>query len=776
MKTLHIHIEGQVQGVGFRPFVYRLAKELNLNGWVNNGVDGVHIEAEGHPQNIVNFISRLKEEAPPVSCITSITYREISHQHFSRFEIIESKADGIPNLLITPDIGLCDNCKSEINDWKDHRHQYPFTTCTHCGPRYSILKSLPYDRATTTMNSFTMCPQCEKEYYNPADRRYYSQTNSCPNCAIQAWMLNSDGDRIASSWEESFPILVNALAQAKIIAMKGIGGYLLLADACNEDAIRTLRERKHRPTKPFALMYPDLETLRLDAEVSEQEAWEFTSIQSPIVLVKLKAKPASNLCRVLLAPALDTIGAMQPYTAMFELLMKAWKKPLIATSANLSDSPIFYKDDEAIKSLGSIADYFLIHNREIETAQDDSVLKITPKHSQRIVVRRSRGFAPTMVRKAFMTQTILALGADMKSAFALQANGRIYTSQYLGDLESYESQESFRATLDHLIKLVRAKPDRIVIDAHPNYYSSHLGKQLASEWRVPVTRVQHHKAHAYAVLAENDLLNSHEPLLCVVWDGTGYGDDGNSWGGEFFERNKGDLNRIGHLGYAPVWLGDRMAKYPKLAALFIARESTHLQNLIRDKFSSTQWNYYSKVIQTEPEVYTSSMGRLIDAVACLLSVCEYNSFEGQSAMYLEELGRTGNTTARYPVTWKNTGLDVADVLEHIVNDIEQSIPSEQIAFKFHAWQADVVYSIVKTKGYKKVLFSGGVFQNALLTDLIIDRLKKNELYFHRDLSPNDENISFGQLACVTDAKTERTERAKQELKDNPIEYVLSHTG
>jgi len=769
MKTLHIHIEGQVQGVGFRPFVYRLATELKLNGWVNNGVDGVHIEAQGNPEQVVNFVSRLKEEAPAVARITSVTYREIGHQYFSTFEIIESKASGIPNLLITPDIGLCDTCKAEISHRKNHRYQYPFTTCTHCGPRYSILKSLPYDRATTTMDSFAMCPRCEEEYHNPTDRRYYSQTNSCPNCAIQVWMLSSSGEKIANSWSESFPLLISALAEGKIIAMKGIGGYLLLADACNEEVVRLLRERKHRPTKPFALMYPNLETLRLDAEVNEQEALEFTSIQSPIVLVKLKTKPASALCRVLIAPALDTIGAMQPYTAMFELLMKAWKKPLIATSANLSDSPIVYRDHEAIQSLGSIADYFLVHNREIEIAQDDSVVKVSPEHNQRIVLRRSRGFAPTILQKAFSSETILALGADMKSAFALQTNGRIYTSQYLGDLESFESQESFRATLNHLIKLVHAKPDRIVIDAHPNYYSSQLGKRLAAEWSVPVTKVQHHKAHAYAVLAERDLLNSHEPLLCVVWDGTGYGDDGHIWGGEFFEWKNNGLNRIGHLEYAPVWLGDRMAKYPKLAALFIGWKSARLQNLIRHKFSTIQWNYYSKVLQTEPELYTSSMGRLIDAVACLLSVCDYNSFEGQSAMYLEELGRTAHTTARYPVRWKNTVLDVVDMLEHIIDDIEHSIPAGEIAFKFHAYLADVVYTIVKTKEYKKVLFSGGVFQNALLVDLIIERLKKNELYFHRDLSPNDENISVGQLACAAQAKIEQAERVEEELIVNPIQ-------
>lgn len=768
MKTFHIHIEGQVQGVGFRPFVYRLATELTLNGWVNNGVDGVHIEAEGDGTTIEQFIKRLKKEAPPVARITSLTAREIGHKDYASFEIVESKAEGKPNLLITPDIGLCEACRQELHDTANDRYHYPFTTCTHCGPRYSILKSLPYDRPTTTMTNFAMCARCEEEYTNPLDRRYYSQTNSCPDCTIHAWLVNAEGEKIAQTWEESFPVLIEALKGGKIIAMKGIGGYLLLADATNSEVVKTLRYRKHRPSKPFALMYPDVETLANDASVSEEESSAFTSIQSPIVLVNVKDFTASGICTDIVAPGLTKIGVMQPYTAMFELLMREWKKPLIATSANVSGSPILYEDQEAFRSLNTVADYFLMHNREIVIAQDDSVVQFSKRHKHRIVLRRSRGFAPTISHDAFTGETILALGADMKSAFTLQANGRIYTSQYLGDLESFESQESFRTALNHLLKLVKVNLERIVIDAHPNYFSSMLGQQLAEERNISIQKVQHHKAHAYAVLAENNQLKSEVPILCVVWDGTGYGEDANSWGGEFFEYDFNTLERIGHVAYVPVWLGDKMAKDTRLSALFYGRNSERVKTHVREQFPEEAWRYYSRQIDVEPEIYTSSIGRLFDAIANLTGIGIVNSFEGESAMCLEALAEQEATHVHYSVVWKNTVLDTENLLEQVMLDIKDGIRPGLIAYKFHVYLADVIQSVVSAKGYKKIAFSGGVFQNALLVDLIKDRLHNQDVFFHKELSPNDENISFGQLALATQTVSAAVVKNRSNLVPNPI--------
>lgn len=746
MKWMHIHIEGQVQGVGFRPFVYKMANWLNLKGWVRNNVDGVHIEAGGTPEQLELFLYLLRDDAPAEARITKISSAEIEERDFHQFKIKESNSGGIPNLLITPDLGLCEHCRREINDPQNHRYHYPFTTCTHCGPRYSILKSLPYDRHTTSMDKFKMCAQCEHEYHNPNDRRYFSQTNSCPDCSIQIALVNNTGRKLADTWEDALPILVQTLKHGKTIAMKGVGGYLLLTDATNPDAIKILRERKHRPFKPFAMMYPDIETLKRDAELLEEEKNAFLSVTSPIVLVKAKPYSKSKICADLIAPDLDTIGVMQPYTAMFDLLMKAWKNPLIATSGNMSGSPILYQDDEAFESLKDVADVFLMNNREIQLAQDDSVIRFSSGNRKKIILRRSRGLAPTYLNTSGST-AVLAMGADLKSSFSLQANSRTYISQYLGDLESYQSQEYYRYAQDHLLRLVKTRPDRVIVDMHPQYYSTELGRELAKKWNVSVEGLQHHEAHAWSVLGENDLIDTEEPVLCVVWDGTGYGHDHNVWGGEFFRYENYEMKRAAHIDYFPMWMGDTMAKEPRLSALFLCSDLPHSDKILKPKFSNQEWNYYSKMIATEPPRYTSSMGRLFDAVASLLGVCDQNTFEGQAASYLETLAATTTTTSRYPLQWKDSILDVKNVMEHILQDIMHKRSSAYIAYKFHTYLADVVYDFASRSGMKKIAFSGGVFQNALLVDLIINRFNEQDqqLYFHQELSPNDENISFGQL-------------------------------
>jgi hydrogenase maturation protein HypF len=446
--------------------------------------------------------------------------------------------------------------------------------------------------------------------------------------------------------------------------------------------------------------------------------------------------------------------------------MSAWKKPVIATSANISGSPILYTDEDALFHLSSVADFFLMHNRAIEIAQDDSVVKFTPAKQQRIVLRRSRGFAPTVTQEAFTRQTVLAMGADMKSAFTLQANGRVYTSQYLGDLESCESQQSFTTTLNHLLNLIQVKPELVLIDTHPNYFSSQAGRALATEWNVPVVTVQHHEAHAYSVLTENKLLKCAEPILNVVWDGTGYGSDGYSWGGEFFEYRNGALSRIGHMRYAPVWQGDTMARDARLSALFMGNRSARVKALLQPKFSDVVWKYYSKLTTTTPEMYTSSIGRLFDAVACLAGVSHFNSFEGESAMRLEALAKQEDTPARYNVRWVGTQLDTENLLEQVAMDVEGGMQPGRIAYKFHRYLAEVVRTVVEANGYRIVTLSGGVFQNALLVDLIIETLANAQVYVHQELSPNDESISFGQLASFVHRCKTRTETPAQELMLN----------
>lgn len=763
MKWLHIHIEGQVQGVGFRPFVYKLAHWLDLHGWVRNNVDGVHIEAGGTPEQLELFLYLLKDDAPPESRITKITSGEIAEKDFQQFIIEESSPVGKPNLLITPDLGLCEDCRQEIHDPQNIRYHYPFTTCTHCGPRYSILKSLPYDRLTTSMQEFTMCPRCQQEYNDPTNRRFFSQTNSCPDCAIQINLITNGGKHLADSWDDALPILLRSLEQGKTIAVKGIGGYLLMKDATNAEAIKALRARKHRPFKPFAVMYPDIELLKQDADLIEEEEKAFLSVTSPIVLVKLKTNPLSKLCSELVAPGLTSIGVMQPYTAMFELLMKAWNKPLVATSGNSSGSPILYRDEEAQESLHEIADVFLMHNREIQLAQDDSVIRFTPISRKRIILRRSRGMAPTYLKPAGQ-ETLLAVGADMKSSFALQTNGRTYISQYLGDLESYQSQQYYREAQGHWMKLLNSKPEQIIVDTHPHYYSTDFGRELAREQNLTVETVQHHEAHAWSVLAENNLTNSDDPVLCVVWDGTGYGYDRNVWGGEFFRYEKHEMKRFAHVGYFPIWLGDHMAKEPRLSALFVCGNLANTDKILKPKFSDKEWNYYTKMISSEPPRYTSSVGRLFDAVASLIGICDHNTFEGQAALYLETIAATTSTPSRYAVEWKEDTLDVKNLMASIVRDILHRKPTAYIAYKFHAYLADVVFDLALQSGLNHIAFSGGVFQNALLVDLMVNRFtgQKQQLYFHQVLSPNDENISFGQLTCAH-VKNKREKYSQKEL-------------
>jgi len=769
MKWVHIHIEGVVQGVGFRPLVFKLATWLNLKGWVCNGVDGLHIEAGGSPEQIEMFLYLLKDDAPPSSIITRFSHEEIEPLAVSDFKIVESNPLGTPNLLLTPDLGLCDACREEIHTPGNSRYQYPFTTCTHCGPRYSIMESLPYDRHTTSMRTFTMCKDCEAEYNDPQNRRHYSQTNSCPHCAIEVQLLNSQGEVLAEDWTKALPLLLQALVDGKIAAVKGIGGFLLMTDATNEEAIQKLRERKHRPTKPFAVMYPNEEVLAGDVEITTQEQTAFKSIQSPIVLVPLKERPASGICATQIAPGLQQLGVMRPYTALFELLMNAWGKPLIATSGNVSGSPIVYVNDHALETLYKTADVFLINNRDIQISEDDSVVRFTKRH-QKILLRRSRGFAPTFLPKGFTPTpyVVLAMGADLKSTFAIQANGKLYISQYLGDLETYESQEFYRHALDHLLSLLRVKPQFILVDAHPNYFSSQLGKQLGALWNVPIEEVYHHKAHAWSVLAENALLEIEEPVLCVVWDGTGYGEDQQVWGGEFFIYYHQNLERVAHLSNTLMWQGDMMAQEPRLAALFMCREFLEETNL-RGKFNETEWQYYTRLVQTKPQVSTSSMGRLFDAVASLINLCDYNTFEGEAAMLLEAHARKGKCLSHYKVRWQEGVLDTLFLIRQILTDVDEHVPSEKIAYKFHNYLADVIASYAAEKGCIHVALSGGVFQNALLIDLLEKKIAAGmSVYIHKDLSPNDENISLGQLVCATKcAQQDKMEINFESVSINP---------
>jgi hydrogenase maturation protein HypF len=750
MASFHLHIEGQVQGVGFRPYAYRLAKKLNLRGWVSNGTDGVHIAMTGTEGNIRKFYHETMSHPPLHARILRHSFEEVPDADHPDFQIVESTSDTSPNLLLTPDLGLCDACKQEILDPLNRRHNYAFTTCTDCGPRYSIIQQLPYDREYTTMRPFEQCAPCQDEYHNPENRRYFSQTNSCPSCGVELALLNNEGKLISKNQDVVISLTCTGLEHGKIVCLKGIGGYLLLADATNEEAIKTLRERKHRPAKPFAVLYPSIECIREDAHVSKEEEEALRSIEAPIVLLKWKEHHRTALCRRQISPGLNKIGVMLPYTPLLALLMDKWQKPILATSGNLSGSPIYFQDLEAITNLSAVADFFVTNNRNIVVPQDDSVLQFSPATHQRIMIRRSRGYAPTFMPHPMngRKDTVLAMGGEMKSSFSLLRQGNVYVSQYLGDLENYHTQASYHTTLDHLLHLFNASPEKVIVDLHPAYFASAAGRKLAKNFGADVLTVQHHLAHFCAVMGENGLINNPDPVLGVVWDGTGWGDDGGVWGGEFFTYAHHHFERVDHLPYYDHLLGDKFSREPRLCALSLCKDVPQASTILKGKFTEKEWSLYTRMIAKPGPMNTSSMGRLFDAAASLLGLCDKASYEGEAAMYLEALASKGIHAVEARADQEP--FSVTSLFTDLVDGILQGNSREELAFQMHVRLVDWIDEVARREQITQLAFSGGVFQNAVLVDIIKHRLNSRyTLHFHHQLSPNDECISFGQLAYDT---------------------------
>jgi len=546
MQTWHIHIQGQVQGVGFRPFIFQLAQNMGLKGWVNNTNDGVHIKVNACEHQIKALKINILDRQPVLTRITGIQIKQVQQTFFDNFQIIHSEEKGIKNLLLTPDAALCSDCKTELNSLNDRRAQYPFITCTNCGPRYSIIEQLPFDRSTTTMQPFLMCDACTREYHNPMDRRYFSQTNSCKACGIRLTLWNSDREKLPLQQHEVIKRVVELRQQQKIVAIKGIGGYILTCDASSREAISEMRARKHRPTKPFALMYPNLSRLSEVVQINKQESHALDYPAASIVLLDIKSDAWNGLALQQIAPGLNQIGAMLPYTPLYELLLKTYQKPIIATSGNLSGAPIVYEEARALDELSEIADYILSNNRAIAIPQDDSVQRFSHFYQQKVILRRSRGLAPSHIdpHLAISGKTILATGAMLKSTFSFFYQSNTYISQYLGNLEDFDTIAAYKKVMEHFFKLFQASPEIILIDKHPDYPSSRIGRQLAGQYQIPCLPVQHHLAHFAAVIGENKLMNTTNPVLGIIWDGTGLGDDEQIWGGEFFVYKNKNFERI----------------------------------------------------------------------------------------------------------------------------------------------------------------------------------------------------------------------------------------
>ncbi len=742
-----------VQGVGFRPFVCRLAEEMDINGWVSNTNNGVHITFNATAEKAEVFYSKIITEPPQNAIITHHHLKEIEPLTFSSFTIHQSKKDTRPDLLLTPDIAMCHQCRLDVITPNNKRYQYPFTTCLNCGPRYSIVTALPYDRESTTMASLAMCGSCFEEYNNIHNRRHFSQTNSCADCAIQMHLYKTSDNCVSDNNKEILTIIHQQLKEEKIIAVKGIGGYLLLCDATSETAVTTLRARKQRPAKPFALLYADIEMASADVQLRPQEISLLKDKAAPIVLCQLKNISGNSICKQAIAPDLDKIGLMLPYTPLLLLIAEKFGKPLIATSGNISGSPIIFKDDEALNNLFDVADYILTYDRDILMPQDDSVIQISDR-GQKIILRRSRGLAPNYFPSTFEENEFvtLATGAELKSSFALLDKNNLFVSQYLGDQGTIESQTCYSETLTHFLDLLKTAPQHILIDKHPEYFVAKSGKLLAYQFKIDTISIQHHKAHFGAVLAENNLLKRKEPTLGFVWDGAGYGDDGNIWGSEIFIYENKEMYRVAHLDYFPQLLGDKMSKEPRLSALSLLKNFPNKQYIIQKYFSKTEWQYYHQLLQQDNHLLTSSMGRFLDGIAALLGIRLYNTYEGEAAMQLEALARTCSYKPydSYSIPLINDRLDWNPFLAELLEDWLQKEDIGLMAWKVFFSLAKTIVQLSHHYYIDSLAFSGGTFQNALLVDMIIELLShKRRLYFHQQLSPNDECIGFGQLACYS---------------------------
>jgi hydrogenase maturation protein HypF len=754
ITTWHIHLKGRVQGVGFRPYTYQQAVALGLKGEVSNGVDGVHIRFNALQNIAKKFLEALLDNAPSLAVVTEARLEKEMDRDFVDFSIVAADEPVVPDLWITPDFALCETCKSELMNPADRRYRYPFITCTECGPRYSVMRALPFERHLTTMEPFRFCEACQKEFDNPAERRFYAQTMSCPACGVKLEWVNNKGEKIPGNSDEMIGMACKALHAGSIVAVKGIGGFLLLTDACNEGAVMLLRQRKHRPSKPFAIMYPDVEQLQKDAEITPKELAALTSIEAPIVLLPISEQMRSRFAVDALAPGLDKMGIMLPYAPLLLLLAKAFGKPMVATSGNISGAPICFTNEDALTSLAGIADYFLLHNRDIVAPQDDSVISITHEEYPAIFLRRSRGYAPAFeTYQTLSAQSILATGALMKSSFTMANHHRVYISQYLGSTDAYEAQLAYRHTLQHMERLLRFEAEVILADAHPQYFSRQLAEEMAIAKGVPCHKIQHHKAHFAAALAEAGLLEPNGPILGVIWDGTGLGDDGNSWGGEFFRFENNCMERMAPLSYFPYLLGDKMAREPRLSALAALHAVGGVDERLQAMFTESEWKLYVPMLENYNGIYSSSMGRLFDAAACLITGISKQSYEGEAAMRLEAMA---NTWCRQYGLMLNdvytealmNGKEISggNILKAVLQDIQQRHDKSHIAAKFHATMAAMIGLMATYANAEHICFSGGVFQNALLVKMIIAHYKDTfQLHFHRQLSPNDENISFGQL-------------------------------
>ena len=734
---LCLKISGAVQGVGFRPFVYRLAKELCLKGFVVNDTKGVYVEAEGSKERLEEFLLRLNTEKPPLARIHSLEFNFLEPAGYEDFEIRESAEVGSKEAFILPDMSTCEDCLFELFDPSDRRYLYPFINCTNCGPRFTIIENLPYDRPNTTMKVFKMCPECEKEYHEPTNRRFHAQPNACPKCGPWLSLYTQEGKLLAER-EEALELAVKFLREGKILAVKGIGGFHLMCDATKEESVSLLRERKRRKEKPFAVMFRDTDHVLMYLQPTELELALLTSPERPIVLVMGKGGLAPSV-----APGLKRIGAFLPYSPLHHIILRRVQVPLVATSGNLSEEPIVKDNQEALENLSSLCDYLLLHNREIKRRCDDSVVKVVG--GLPLFIRRSRGYAPMPITLPFrLKRRVLAVGGMLKNTFAIGFEDRVILSQHVGDVENLNTLKAFEEMVYDLMNLYSFEPEVVVCDMHPRYETTRWAEDYCKGKGLPLVKLQHHFTHILSCMAERGLEGW---VLGIAWDGTGYGEDGTLWGGEFLKCTYDGYERSFHLLPFKLIGGEKAVKEPSRVALSLLFELYGEKALSLDlppvNFYNTQElrNLYTAWKGGINSPLSSSVGRLFDAVASLFGIVHRVSYEGQASMMLEDLFDP-RVEGFYPFEIEENKVDWRPLLLALMEEKDRSVALS----RFINTLAKVCIDVALRLGLERVCLSGGVMQNNPLVSRIRELLEAEgfRVFTHQKVPANDGGLSLGQ--------------------------------
>ncbi|WP_127010774.1 carbamoyltransferase HypF [Veillonella sp. CHU594] len=744
MKAYTIHVTGIVQGIGFRPFVSKLAHELRLVGTVRNDTSGVEIHIQGVDADCQLFVERLQSELPMHGRIDTLRVEPSTVQSLHSFTIILSQgAKG--NAFIGADMAPCEACLQDIQDPENRRFHYGFTNCTNCGPRYTIIESTPYDRHKTSMKAFPMCEECQGEYEDLEGRRYHAEPNACEQCGPMFTLQGTDGMVLATG-QDAIEQAKEYIQQGAIVALKGVGGYHLVCDALQENAVQTLRQRKGRPRKPLAVMAGSLETAKQYVYISEKEEELLLSPARPIVL--LRKVTEHNTVAPSVAPGMETLGILLPY-APYHYSLVPFNALWVMTSANRSGDPVLYNDAQALEELQGIADYILTHNREIISPVDDSVVQVV--HDTSIMIRRSRGYVPVSIPVVALEKrsTMLAMGADMKAAFAMNRGSHAILSPYMGDMEHQRVQDLLWSTTKRYEDLFQLQPTEVIVDAHPNYYTSQCGRIYAEKYQLPVIEVQHHHAHVAAVLAE---YNIQEPVLGICFDGTGYGTDGTLWGGEFLYCHQEHMERMAHLSYAPLPGGEVAVREPWRQALWYVNQTYPSGGpTVIEEWKKTLpkgWELLEKMMPHMQMIRSSSGGRLFDTVASLLGVGHEHLYDAQLAIELEQLALSERGTI-LDMKLDGTVLDTMSLVRSVIEQLECGESVAKISANFHRtliyYIGQMAKQCCKERQISHIVLCGGVFQNRILLEGVIRELEEYHIHIPNQSPLNDGGIALGQL-------------------------------